>query len=72
MHIFDNVDDDGVQNGDDDVEMVMMMRTINFSVKKKSFYGLSSNRLFASSLQPLLQGESTCEVFVMNISFHSY
>ena len=37
MHIFDNVDDDGVQNGDDDIEMVMMMRTINFSVKKKSF-----------------------------------
>ena len=25
-----------------------------------------------SSVQPLFQGESSCEVFVMNISFHSY
>ena len=30
------------------------------------------NRPFPSSFQPLFQGESTCKVFVMNISFHSY
>ena len=29
------------------------------------------NRPFLSLLQPLFQGESTCEVFVMNISFIS-
>ena len=33
---------------------------------------IASNRPFPSSLQPLFQGQSTCEVFLINISFHSY
>ena len=30
------------------------------------------NRPFPSALQPQFQGESTCEVFDMNVSFHSH
>lgn len=33
---------------------------------------LMRHRPFPSSLQPLFQGESSCEVFVMSISLHSY
>ena len=30
------------------------------------------NRPIPSLVQPLFQGEPTCDVFVVNISFHSY
>ena len=31
-----------------------------------------SQSTFPSALQPQFQGESTCEVFDMNVSFHSH
>ena len=34
--------------------------------------GLIPNRTFSSSLQPLFQSESKCEVFLVDISFHSH
>ena len=37
-----------------------------------NFHYIVQNRPFPSSVPPLFQGESTCKVFVINISLHSY